>query len=183
MRVLISVSDKKGIVEFAGSLAGLGAEIISTGGTYRVLKEAGIHDKDQLHLLLRALGECLEPCGRIDLETVQHIVCAVFAEVIIEVFEICDHIADTHPVGQVCPFRKIRYQLLGIGARCESVDQNASLVRSQKTGDQLDQGSLAASVRTEKSDDLSGRQVEVDVMLFPEYPDTPVWHRPDIQRV
>ena len=41
-RVLISVYDKKGIVEFAKELIELGWEIISTGGTSKVLKEAGI---------------------------------------------------------------------------------------------------------------------------------------------
>ena len=41
-RALISVSDKTGIVDFARELAGLGVEIISTGGTSRALKEAGI---------------------------------------------------------------------------------------------------------------------------------------------
>ncbi|BCJ96244.1 bifunctional purine biosynthesis protein PurH [Anaerocolumna cellulosilytica] len=42
MRALISVSDKTGIVEFAKELVGMGIEIISTGGTYGKLKEAGI---------------------------------------------------------------------------------------------------------------------------------------------
>jgi phosphoribosylaminoimidazolecarboxamide formyltransferase/IMP cyclohydrolase len=42
MRALISVSDKTGIVEFAKELVSLGVEIISTGGTYGKLKEAGI---------------------------------------------------------------------------------------------------------------------------------------------
>ena len=42
MRALISVSDKTGIVEFATELVGLGFEIISTGGTYKLLKEEGI---------------------------------------------------------------------------------------------------------------------------------------------
>jgi len=42
MRALISVSDKKGIVEFAEVLRRLDIEIISTGGTAKVLKEAGI---------------------------------------------------------------------------------------------------------------------------------------------
>ncbi|HOW23842.1 MAG TPA: bifunctional phosphoribosylaminoimidazolecarboxamide formyltransferase/IMP cyclohydrolase [Sedimentibacter sp.] len=42
MRALISVSDKRGIVEFARELENLGVEIISTGGTHRTLKEAGI---------------------------------------------------------------------------------------------------------------------------------------------
>lgn len=41
-RALISVSDKTGIVDFARELAGSGVEIISTGGTSRALKEAGI---------------------------------------------------------------------------------------------------------------------------------------------
>ncbi len=41
-RALISVSDKTGIVEFAQKLNELGVSIISTGGTFKVLKEAGI---------------------------------------------------------------------------------------------------------------------------------------------
>lgn len=42
-RALISVSDKTGILSFAKELETLGFEIISTGGTYRVLQEAGIN--------------------------------------------------------------------------------------------------------------------------------------------
>lgn len=41
-RALLSVSDKTGIVEFATSLLEQGVEIISTGGTSRMLSEAGI---------------------------------------------------------------------------------------------------------------------------------------------
>ncbi len=41
-RALISVSDKRGVVEFAQGLRKFGVEIISTGGTARVLKEANI---------------------------------------------------------------------------------------------------------------------------------------------
>jgi len=41
-RALISVYDKKGIVEFGQELATLGYEIISTGGTYKLLQEAGV---------------------------------------------------------------------------------------------------------------------------------------------
>jgi len=41
-RALISVSDKTGIVEFSKKLSELGVEIISTGGTSKQLKEAGI---------------------------------------------------------------------------------------------------------------------------------------------
>ena len=42
MRALISVSDKSGVVGFAKELEALGYEIISTGGTYKILKENGI---------------------------------------------------------------------------------------------------------------------------------------------
>ena len=41
-RALISVSDKTGIVEFAKELDNLGVEIISTGGTAKVLSDNGI---------------------------------------------------------------------------------------------------------------------------------------------
>jgi len=37
------VFDKTGITEFAKALARHGVEIISTGGTYRTLEEAGVH--------------------------------------------------------------------------------------------------------------------------------------------
>ncbi|MGM0518694.1 MAG: bifunctional phosphoribosylaminoimidazolecarboxamide formyltransferase/IMP cyclohydrolase [Campylobacterota bacterium] len=42
MRALISVSDKSGVENFAKELVSLGYEIISTGGTYKKLQEAGI---------------------------------------------------------------------------------------------------------------------------------------------
>ncbi len=38
-RALISVSDKTGIVDFARQLSGQGIELLSTGGTFRLLKE------------------------------------------------------------------------------------------------------------------------------------------------
>src|SRR2546426_778479 len=41
-RALVSVSDKTGLVEFARELHALGIEIVSTGGTARALREAGI---------------------------------------------------------------------------------------------------------------------------------------------
>ncbi len=42
-RALISVSDKTGIVEFAKELEQLGVEIISTGGTHKLLQDAGVN--------------------------------------------------------------------------------------------------------------------------------------------
>jgi len=41
-RALVSVSDKTGVVEFARKLHAAGVEIVSTGGTMRAIKEAGI---------------------------------------------------------------------------------------------------------------------------------------------
>jgi phosphoribosylaminoimidazolecarboxamide formyltransferase/IMP cyclohydrolase len=41
-RALISVSDKTGILEFARELVALNVEILSTGGTYKLLKDNGI---------------------------------------------------------------------------------------------------------------------------------------------
>ena len=45
-RALISVSDKTGIVEFARFLADRGVEILSTGGSYKALADAGIPVKE-----------------------------------------------------------------------------------------------------------------------------------------
>ena len=44
-RALLSVSDKKGIVDFAKGLREFGVEIISTGGTFTTLKNAGVEVK------------------------------------------------------------------------------------------------------------------------------------------
>jgi phosphoribosylaminoimidazolecarboxamide formyltransferase/IMP cyclohydrolase len=41
-RALISVSDKTGLVDFAKALAGLGVELLSTGGTAKLLRDAGL---------------------------------------------------------------------------------------------------------------------------------------------
>ncbi|MBH9335230.1 bifunctional phosphoribosylaminoimidazolecarboxamide formyltransferase/IMP cyclohydrolase [Pseudomonas aeruginosa] len=41
-RALISVSDKTGVVDFARELVALGVEILSTGGTYKLLRDNGI---------------------------------------------------------------------------------------------------------------------------------------------
>src|SRR3546814_2036107 len=41
-RALLSVSDKAGIVEFARELAKRGVELLSTGGTYKLLRESGL---------------------------------------------------------------------------------------------------------------------------------------------
>jgi phosphoribosylaminoimidazolecarboxamide formyltransferase / IMP cyclohydrolase len=45
-RALISVFDKTGIVEFAKRLASLGIEILSTGGTSKLLRESGVKVRD-----------------------------------------------------------------------------------------------------------------------------------------
>lgn len=45
-RALISVYDKSGLAEFAGKLSKMGIEIVSTGGTARFLRDAGIAVRD-----------------------------------------------------------------------------------------------------------------------------------------
>ncbi len=45
-RALLSVTDKTGLVEFAQALAGYGVELVSTGGTARTLREAGLGVQD-----------------------------------------------------------------------------------------------------------------------------------------
>ena len=42
-RALISVSDKTGVVDFARELAALGVEILSTGGTFKLLRDNGVN--------------------------------------------------------------------------------------------------------------------------------------------
>jgi len=41
-RALVSVSDKRGLIPFVEGLAGLGVEVLSTGGTCRQLRDAGL---------------------------------------------------------------------------------------------------------------------------------------------
>jgi phosphoribosylaminoimidazolecarboxamide formyltransferase/IMP cyclohydrolase len=45
-RAILSVTDKTGLVDFARHLAGLGIELISTGGTAKLLRDSGIAVKD-----------------------------------------------------------------------------------------------------------------------------------------
>ncbi len=45
-RALLSVTDKTGLAEFARKLARMGVELISTGGTAKLLREAGVAVKD-----------------------------------------------------------------------------------------------------------------------------------------
>ena len=49
-RALLSVTDKAGVVEFAGVLAGLSVELVSTGGTAKVLRDAGLAVRDVAEL-------------------------------------------------------------------------------------------------------------------------------------
>src|SRR5262249_25448213 len=45
-RALLSVSDKSGLLDFAKSLVAHGVELISTGGTAKAIKDAGLPVKD-----------------------------------------------------------------------------------------------------------------------------------------
>lgn len=61
MRALLSVSDKSGIVEFAQKLDEMGWEILSTGGTAKALREAGLSIKGVSEVT--GFPECLD--GRV----------------------------------------------------------------------------------------------------------------------
>src|SRR6202047_2026903 len=45
-RALLSVTDKTGIVDFARRLTELGVELISTGGTAKIVRDSGVPVKD-----------------------------------------------------------------------------------------------------------------------------------------
>jgi phosphoribosylaminoimidazolecarboxamide formyltransferase/IMP cyclohydrolase len=60
-RALISVSNKEGIIEFARELKNLNIEILSTGGTAKLLRGAGIEVKDVSEIT--GFPECLD--GRV----------------------------------------------------------------------------------------------------------------------
>jgi phosphoribosylaminoimidazolecarboxamide formyltransferase/IMP cyclohydrolase len=45
-RAILSVTDKTGLAEFARQLAGMGVELISTGGTAKLLRDSGVAVKD-----------------------------------------------------------------------------------------------------------------------------------------
>jgi len=45
-RAILSVTDKTGLADFARKLAGIGVDLISTGGTAKLLRDAGIAVKD-----------------------------------------------------------------------------------------------------------------------------------------
>ena len=57
-RALISVSDKSGIGEFASTLREQGVELLSTGGTYRLLQELGLRVVP-LHRIIQPVHELI----------------------------------------------------------------------------------------------------------------------------
>ncbi len=55
-RAILSVTDKTGLVDFAQKLAGMGVELISTGGTAKMLRASGISVKDISELTGKSTG-------------------------------------------------------------------------------------------------------------------------------
>src|SRR5579885_3609812 len=45
-RAILSVTDKTGLVDFARKLSALGIELVSTGGTAKLLRDSGVNVKD-----------------------------------------------------------------------------------------------------------------------------------------
>ena len=62
-RALISLTDKSGAVEFARGLAALGVELISTGGTAKLVREAGLAVKDVSEVTGASKIKFCEYCG------------------------------------------------------------------------------------------------------------------------
>ena len=52
-RALLSVSDKSGLIDFARALTGYGVELVSTGGTAKAIKDAGLKVIDVAELWRR----------------------------------------------------------------------------------------------------------------------------------
>lgn len=99
-RAILSVTDKTGIVEFAAGLRELGWELVSTGGTARVLEEAGLpvipvqeltgfpellagrvktlHPAVHAAVLARPHPEDLEELGRFGVEPVDLVACNLY---------------------------------------------------------------------------------------------------------
>jgi phosphoribosylaminoimidazolecarboxamide formyltransferase / IMP cyclohydrolase len=58
-RALLSVSDKSGLLEFAQSLAEHGVELLSTGGTAKLIRDAGLKVIDVGdHMVASSLIDC-----------------------------------------------------------------------------------------------------------------------------
>ncbi|MER3461031.1 MAG: bifunctional phosphoribosylaminoimidazolecarboxamide formyltransferase/inosine monophosphate cyclohydrolase, partial [candidate division GAL15 bacterium] len=99
-RAILSVTDKTGIVELAAGLRPLGWELVSTGGTARVLQEAGLpvvpvqeltgfpellggrvktlHPAVHAAVLARARREDLEELARFGIEPVDLVACNLY---------------------------------------------------------------------------------------------------------
>ena len=52
-RALLSVSDKTGLIELGQALAARGVELLSTGGSAKTLRDAGLTVKDVADILVR----------------------------------------------------------------------------------------------------------------------------------
>ena len=59
-RAVISVSDKNGIVDFAKELEASGVDIISTGGTFKLLKENGVKVTEVSDVTVITVFICLQ---------------------------------------------------------------------------------------------------------------------------
>ena len=68
-RALISVSDKTGVIEMAKGLEALGAEILSTGGTAKALRDAGVKVTDVAQTFLSCYAVRFDPRAHMDIDS------------------------------------------------------------------------------------------------------------------
>ena len=64
MRVLVSTSDKTGLLEFLKPLEQKDLELVSTGGTYEFLKKNSFkkNETKNLYSILQGISDLLQPC-------------------------------------------------------------------------------------------------------------------------
>ena len=123
---------------------------------------AARHDEHELHLFARALRERFDPAARFQTEHAAHFLRLGAVKVGIEVREHIDHIADTHPVGEISPVGQIARDRLRLYAGQETRNARLTRRRLKKAVEDLNKRRLARAVRAEQTDDLAGCKAQIN---------------------
>ena len=166
-RALISVSDKDGIVDFAKGLVDLGVEIISTGGTYRLLTQNGLPVKEvsevtgfpemldgrvktlhpRIHagiLARRDIPEHMDAIGEKGIETIDMVVVNLypFKQTVLKEGVKFDDIVENIDIGGPSLIRAAAKNYKSV-AVVTSPDQYAPVLEQLKADGKLDDGILS----------------------------------------
>lgn len=159
-RAIISVSNKAGIVEFAQGLKDLGIEIISTGGTAKVLQKAGIEVQQiseitkfpemmdgrvkTLHpnihggiLARRSNGNDLDQLQELGIEPIDLVVVNLypFAETVARSGVDLDEILENIDIGGPTLIRAAAKNFRDVAVVVDQTDYPTILTQLEKTGD------------------------------------------------